>query len=251
MTARDAFAAPILLSARGALLLSACVYLLALVYLALWPSRACALLSSLDGGHTCSAPVEADHAADCALTTGTLRGVCDRFVVAHAAGWLAKGALLPRRRVLWRASVGFEAVEWLLSGALPTLRECWWDSLVLDVLVCNFIGLELGCRFAARYGGGAAAGAGGRRGARDAVLLTGLVVTDVNAFLVKHALALHSASPLNVARLVLLYLLAIPSVAHICSRSSSPSPSPAPFAHLYTTILFSEVMLALSFYLVS
>lgn len=41
-------------------------------------------------------------------------------------------------------SVGFELCELSLSHMLPNFNECWYDSWVLDVAVCNTLGIFLG-----------------------------------------------------------------------------------------------------------
>lgn len=41
-------------------------------------------------------------------------------------------------------SVTWEFVEMTLSYKLPNFAECWWDHWVMDVLLCNGIGIELG-----------------------------------------------------------------------------------------------------------
>lgn len=36
------------------------------------------------------------------------------------------------------------------SHILPNFNECWWDSLILDILVCNGLGIQCGmwlCRW--------------------------------------------------------------------------------------------------------
>lgn len=85
----------------------------------------------------------------------------DEFVVAHALGWWAKAILLRDRRVLWPLSVGFELAEGALAHALPNFSECWWDRWVLDVGVCNFVGMELGMATAALLRARERAGEGG------------------------------------------------------------------------------------------
>lgn len=133
---------------------------------ALPPAARCALLRRLDRVHTCAPLVEPSHVADCRLSR-TLRfpssraRVFDRFVVAHLAGWAVKAALYPARGPLWAASLLFELVERAAVGALPELAECWWDSLLLDVALCNAAGIEAGlllARCARRVHPGAAAG---------------------------------------------------------------------------------------------
>lgn len=38
----------------------------------------------------------------------------------------------------------FEQVQF--AHLLPNFKECWWDALVLDVLVCNGLGIWLGLK---------------------------------------------------------------------------------------------------------
>ncbi len=42
--------------------------------------------------------------------------------------------------LLWVLSIGFEFMELTFQHMLPNFNECWWDSWILDVAVCNFIG---------------------------------------------------------------------------------------------------------------
>lgn len=53
----------------------------------------------------------------------------------------------------WFISIAFELCELTFQHWLPNFNECWWDSWVLDVLVCNAIGI---------YTGAPGAGAGAR-----------------------------------------------------------------------------------------
>lgn len=41
-------------------------------------------------------------------------------------------------------SVGFELLELSLRHMLPNFNECWYDSWVLDVAVCNVVGIVAG-----------------------------------------------------------------------------------------------------------
>ena len=49
--------------------------------------------------------------------------------------------------LLWVLSVGFELMELTFQHMLPNFNECWWDSWILDVAVCNFIGDSLSSAF--------------------------------------------------------------------------------------------------------
>lgn len=70
----------------------------------------------------------------------------DRFVVAHILGWWGKAVVLRDRRLLWALSIAFELMELTFQHWLKNFNECWWDSWILDVLVCNFLGIYLGMK---------------------------------------------------------------------------------------------------------
>ncbi|CAJ1380790.1 unnamed protein product [Effrenium voratum] len=86
----------------------------------------------------------------CVLNAANLWGKMDIFIPAHAIGWMIKGLLVRDRFLLWTMSVGWELLEIALIYAVPNFNECWWDQWILDVLVCNAVGIELGmyiCRY--------------------------------------------------------------------------------------------------------
>uniref|UniRef100_A0A7S2TVZ1 L-serine-phosphatidylethanolamine phosphatidyltransferase n=1 Tax=Lotharella oceanica TaxID=641309 RepID=A0A7S2TVZ1_9EUKA len=61
-----------------------------------------------------------------------------------------KAIVIRERLILWHMSVTWEFVEMSLSYKLPNFAECWWDHWVMDVLVCNGVGIEVGiwmCRY--------------------------------------------------------------------------------------------------------
>ena len=68
----------------------------------------------------------------------------DEFVIAHTLGWWGKAVILRNYPLLWVLSVGFELMELTFQHMLPNFNECWWDSWILDVALCNFIGLLAG-----------------------------------------------------------------------------------------------------------
>jgi Phosphatidyl serine synthase len=43
-------------------------------------------------------------------------------------------------------SIGFELMELTFQHMLPNFNECWWDSWILDVAVCNFLGMWAGMK---------------------------------------------------------------------------------------------------------
>lgn len=68
--------------------------------------------------------------------------------------------------LLWVLSIGFELMELTFQHMLPNFNECWWDSWILDVALCNllgrpslpislFPGLKDACRMFTLFTGGA------------------------------------------------------------------------------------------------
>jgi phosphatidylserine synthase 2 len=70
----------------------------------------------------------------------------DIFILAHAVGWYFKALLLRDYWFCWILSVMFEIMEYSLEHQLPNFAECWWDHWLLDVLLCNWIGLYFGMK---------------------------------------------------------------------------------------------------------
>lgn len=67
----------------------------------------------------------------------------DIFVIAHSLGWFVKALIVRDLGVSWVCSVLFELIELAFAHLLPNFRECWWDSIILDVFGCNLIGIHL------------------------------------------------------------------------------------------------------------
>ena len=70
--------------------------------------------------------------------------VFDEFFVGHILGWYGKAIALRNMKLLWAYSVLFELMELTFQHWLRNFNECWWDSWVLDVAFCNFIGIHFG-----------------------------------------------------------------------------------------------------------
>jgi len=97
---------------------------------------------------------ERSYGADCRLYTpddpdgNVVRNLTDtlldEFVIAHLLGWWGKAILLRDERLLWALSILFELMELTFQHWLKNFNECWWDSWILDVCLCNAIGLYTG-----------------------------------------------------------------------------------------------------------
>jgi phosphatidylserine synthase 2 len=70
--------------------------------------------------------------------------VLDEFVLAHLLGWVAKTMVFRDWKICLFLSIGFELMELTFHHMLPNFNECWWDSWILDVLLCNNIGIMIG-----------------------------------------------------------------------------------------------------------
>jgi phosphatidylserine synthase 2 len=72
--------------------------------------------------------------------------IFDIFVIGHLFGWWVKSMIFRSYWVCWVMSVNFELLEMSLAFQLPNFNECWWDSWLLDVLICNGLGIYLGMK---------------------------------------------------------------------------------------------------------
>mmetsp|Transcript_5546 Transcript_5546/g.8573 ORF Transcript_5546/g.8573 Transcript_5546/m.8573 type:complete len:446 (+) Transcript_5546:95-1432(+) len=87
---------------------------------------------------------EKEYATNCEVTWLNVASQIDIFVLAHSLGWVCKALVIRDRLILWHMSVTWEFVEMTLSYKLPNFAECWWDHWVMDVILCNGIGIEIG-----------------------------------------------------------------------------------------------------------
>lgn len=54
--------------------------------------------------------------------------------------YVLQALIIRDNAMLWVLSIGFELMELTFQHMLPNFNECWWDSWILDVAVCNWIG---------------------------------------------------------------------------------------------------------------
>lgn len=88
---------------------------------------------------------EKEYAVNCSeLSVGRIWSHIDVFAYAHFLGWALKALLIRHYGILWTISIMWEITEVVFAHLLPNFAECWWDSLVLDVLVCNGLGIWIG-----------------------------------------------------------------------------------------------------------
>ncbi|RXM31640.1 Phosphatidylserine synthase 1 [Acipenser ruthenus] len=74
----------------------------------------------------------------------------DIFAFGHFWGWSMKALLIRSYGLCWTISITWEMTELFFMHLLPNFAECWWDQVILDILLCNGCGIWLGmtvCRF--------------------------------------------------------------------------------------------------------
>jgi len=101
---------------------------------------------------------EKSYGDDCRLYTpelpnkfANITGAMDMFISAHFFGWFFKMLIVRDWKFCMFLSVFFEFLELTFKHWLPNFRECWWDSVILDILVCNALGILCGHIFIKKF----------------------------------------------------------------------------------------------------
>lgn len=76
--------------------------------------------------------------------SNVLRQISSIWFFAHVFGWWGKMCLLRDWSMCLQYSIAFEVMELSLVWLIPEFQECWWDSLIMDMLGANMLGLYLG-----------------------------------------------------------------------------------------------------------
>jgi hypothetical protein len=200
-------------------------------------------------------PEEHDYATDCWKWETFWNAVNDRFVISHFMGWLITAMLVRDRLVCWVMSVSWEFIEISLTHHLANFAECWWDQLILDVLLCNGLGIEFGVRLCSffevqeyKWSGlmsiPTLRGKMGRIVAQFTtpmswtkvrwepakslrrfigvhILVLGFSVGQLNAFYLKYLLWVPAHNNLNILRLGLIFLIFCPSIRQLYLYSAN------------------------------
>ncbi|KAL5219896.1 hypothetical protein ABZP36_024609 [Zizania latifolia] len=169
----------------------------------------------------------------------------DEFVIAHILGWWGKAIMIRNQPLLWVLSIGFELMELTFRHMLPNFNECWWDSIVLDILICNWFGIWAGMKTVRYFDGRTYEWVGLSRqpniiskvkrtlsqftpaqwdkdewypllGPWRFIQVLSLcivfMIVELNTFFLKFCLWIPPRNPLIVYRLVLWWLIAIPTI---------------------------------------
>jgi phosphatidylserine synthase 2 len=210
--------------------------------------------------------------------------VFDEFVIAHTLGWWGKALILREYGMLWTVSITFELLELTFQHLLPNFNECWWDSWILDVAICNFIGILTGM-WTVRYFHGKEYNWRGisqqptlfAKAQRGLMQFTpysldnfqwgmfsspkrclqcffpaGIILLfEVNHFFLKYELWVPPRNPLNTIRLSILFLIAIPGIREYYEFIESDSIDIfhrlGPFAWTGVAIAFVEMLVIVKF----
>ncbi|MCO5588842.1 hypothetical protein L7F22_042802 [Adiantum nelumboides] len=208
--------------------------------------------------------------------------VMDEFVIAHALGWWGKAIMIRNEAVLWILSIGFEMMEVTFRHVLPNFNECWWDSVILDVLICNWLGIWAGMQTVRYFDGKTYEWVGlslqpnilGKvkrslsqftpaywdkdeweiwSGPVRFVQILGLVIViltvELNAFFLKYCLWVPPSNPLNTYRLVIWWLIANPAIREYNAylQDRKPIKKMGAFAWLSLAICLVEVLICIKF----
>lgn len=191
--------------------------------------------------------LDKEYAVNCSqITFARFYSHCDIFALAHLLGWIVKAILLRHRVIAWTLSINWEITEICFSHILPNFSECWWDSLLLDVLICNGLGIEIGmlfCRWLEirDYKWDSIRDIRGAKGKlkravlqftprswtptrwlqRDSSLLRSYLLSqliivwqlvELNSFFLKHVFIVKPGHPLTLFRLTLITLMSAPAI---------------------------------------
>uniref|UniRef100_A0A914VZN9 Phosphatidylserine synthase n=1 Tax=Plectus sambesii TaxID=2011161 RepID=A0A914VZN9_9BILA len=88
---------------------------------------------------------EKEYAINCSdVSVARVWSHMDIFAVGHFLGWGMKALIIRHGVICWYISIAWEITEMVFTHLLPNFQECWWDALLLDVLLCNGLGIWMG-----------------------------------------------------------------------------------------------------------
>lgn len=91
--------------------------------------------------------MDKEYGVNCSdVTIERIKGHLDVFAWGHFLGWAFKAILIRHMGILWAISIMWEITEIMFAHLLPNFIECWWDALILDVLICNGLGIWVGLK---------------------------------------------------------------------------------------------------------
>ena len=80
---------------------------------------------------------------DCAFRFENIYKIFDFYVAVHFIAWILAALIIRDYYILHIWSVLDELIELTLKDIRPLFAECWWDSVILDILLANTLGIYL------------------------------------------------------------------------------------------------------------
>uniref|UniRef100_A0A061R748 CDP-diacylglycerol--serine O-phosphatidyltransferase n=1 Tax=Tetraselmis sp. GSL018 TaxID=582737 RepID=A0A061R748_9CHLO len=184
--------------------------------------------------------------------------------------------------MLLTVSVGFELMELTFQHWLPNFNECWWDSWILDVAICNNIGIVVGMALVAHFKGKTYhwSGVSSQKSVVAKVtrglgqflpysfdsiewewmsgptrLVQCLIPCAMNlqfkvvAFFLKYILWIPPTNPLNTIRLIIWFLMCLPATLEYYEYINNPSTviKIGYFAWLTMFVTVVEILICIKF----
>ncbi|XP_028405150.1 phosphatidylserine synthase 1-like [Dendronephthya gigantea] len=187
-----------------------------------------------------------EYATDCRLSWAKLYDSMDLFILSHFIGWAGKSLLMRHAVLCWSASITWEITEIFFAHLLPNFKECWWDAILLDIVICNGLGIHVGLYLCKKlemrtYHWESIKDIQSTTGKlRRAILqftpaswtrvswtdsnstykrllcvyILGLFwqIVELNTFFLKHIFRIPNPHPLNICRLLLISLISAPTI---------------------------------------
>ncbi|GFU10568.1 phosphatidylserine synthase 1 [Nephila pilipes] len=200
---------------------------------------------------------EKEYGVNCSdITFERIWNHIDVFAFGHFFGWTMKAMLVRHYGICWTISVTWEITEIAFAHLLPNFVECWWDAIILDILLCNGCGIWLGMKLCRKlenetYEWESIKSIPSTKGKiRRAVLqftpaswthvrwldpnctymrifaVYQLVffwqITELNTFFLKHIFEIPPGHPLSVGRIALIGLIVAPTLRQYYSYVTDP-----------------------------
>jgi len=134
----------------------------------------------------------------------------------------------------WIMSIMFEFLEMSFEHMLPNFKECWWDHLILDILVCNWSGFYLGMKTAEfftmkQYGWFQPdkyewdSIKGWKKFLSALVLMTFVVSVELSQFFLKFVLWIPPSNKLTIGRLLIWWGIGLPGAREFYQWVTDPN----------------------------
>uniref|UniRef100_A0A336LUN2 Phosphatidylserine synthase n=1 Tax=Culicoides sonorensis TaxID=179676 RepID=A0A336LUN2_CULSO len=224
---------------------------------------------------------EKEYGVNCSdLTFERIWSNVDVFCTGHFLGWTFKALLIRHMGILWAISAMWEITEIAFAHLLPNFVECWWDAIILDVIICNGLGIYVGLKMCQllemrEYKWASIKDISSTRGKIKRAMMQftpeswthvrwldpkctymrffavcQLVIfwqlTELNTFFLKHIFEMPPAHPLVIGRLLLVGLFVAPSVRqYYIYITDTRCKRVGTQCWVYVAIMFSEAILCI------